>query len=161
LRLTRRRALAGIAGTALLVSGCSRLADQLPDGPVTAPADPDRSLLEHAVRAEEAIAERVRETLRRHHALRSRLQETLHVHEAHLVLLTGPDRTGVVQQRRVPGTTSAALAAVVGAERHLEATHVALAMRAQSGAFARVLAGLAAAAAQQATLVPGPGGHVG
>lgn len=54
---------------------------------------------------------------------------------------------------RVPGRRSAALAAVAEAERELGTTMKRHAFKAESGAFARVLGSMAAAAAQTATVL--------
>ena len=53
----------------------------------------------------------------------------------------------------MPGTPAAAVAALVKAEEALRHAHVAGALRADSGPFARVLAGMAAAAAQQGVVL--------
>lgn len=132
-------------------------------GDLAPPADPDRDLVVRALAAERTLVELVQRTRRRHRTLRRDLEEPLGVHRAHVALLTGAVPRSVrtvLRRRRVPRTPAAALTVVVEAEEALKRSHVAGALRAQSGPFARVLAGMAAAAAQQAVVLdrngPGP-----
>jgi hypothetical protein len=114
-----------------------------------------------ALRAEQALVDRIEVTVHHHPTLRKELHDALAVHRAHVRLLSGTVQGGTVRGAgphrsagpSVPGTAGAAVAAVVRSERRLEAAHVATAVRAQSGDFARVLAGMAAAAAQQAAVL--------
>jgi hypothetical protein len=149
-----------MVGASLLVAGCT------PDhgiGRSTLPArsqqNPDEDLVTGALRAEMIMLDRVRRTGHRFPRLRRRLDDAVHVHRAHVDLLegtvTGP-RVTMTSEPAVPHTTGAALAALVDAEQTLERAHRASAMRADSGVFARVLAGMAAAAAQQAVALSSP-----
>jgi hypothetical protein len=169
-RLARRQvALAGLTGTALLATGCtSGGADELQDLPRQAARDPDRGLVARARRAEQAMIDLLTATGNRHHQLRKQLRDALAVHRSHVRLLAGEEpgaRVTLSGTPRIPSSAGTALAAVARAERSLQDAHAALALRAGSGAFARVLAGMAAAAAQQAAVLdqadPGSAGGSG
>ena len=149
--------VAGLVGASLLVAGCT---PEHGIGRSTLPAqrqeNPDEDLVTRALRAETVLLDRVRRTGRRHQGLRGDLAEAVHVHQAHVETA---DRDGAGARRRptkelpVPHTPVGALAALVQAEQTLQKAHVASAMSADSGAFARVLAGMAAASAQQAVVI--------
>jgi hypothetical protein len=171
-RLGRREVtLAGVAGVSLLVTGCTvEHGTARTDRAAPRPENPDQGLVAAALGEEHALVERVRRTRRRHRTLRGHLGEVLRVHEAHVRLLAGTvpsPGTTPAREPSVPGTPAAALAALVEAEETLRHAHVAGALRADSGPFARVLAGMAAAAAQQGVVLgeldsglskDGPGG---
>lgn len=121
------------------------------DGPLRTPAgedgqgpaarDPDEALLEAAARAEAQMVSGLRPLLASGPAA---LRATIRVHEAHLALLeqSGPDVPGDGRRLRVR--------TIAAAEERLARRHTRAAVRASSGQFARMLAGMAAAAAQQA-----------
>ena len=150
----REVTVAGVVGASLLVAGCT------PDhgiGRSTLPArsqqNPDEDLVTRALRAETVMLDRVRRTGHRFPDLHRQLDDAAHVHQAHVELLRGTvagPRVTVTPKAAIPHANRAALAALVHAEQTLQKAHVASAMRADSGVFARVLAGMAAAAAQQA-----------
>jgi hypothetical protein len=158
-RLTRRHvALAGLAGAATLTSGCTD--DRSGPGPLPPGPNPDEELVVHALRLERSMVRRLEATGRRHASLRRRLRQPLVVHRAHVGLLSravegGSTRPGQPSERgpRPPATAKDALVALARAEQTLRDDQVASATRARSGDLARVLAGMAAAAAQQASVL--------
>ena len=165
IRLARRQVtLATLTGSALLATGCTASSRQgLPDLPSQHPPDPDRGLVTRALREEVVMVDRLTRTGHRHPNLRRGLRDALAVHRSHVRLLTGAMKgahVGPSDRSRVPSSAAGALAAVVRAEQSLKDAHAGLAVRADSGVFARVLAGMAAAAAQQAVVLaaarPGP-----
>jgi hypothetical protein len=162
LRLPRRQlALTGLTGAALLLTGCTSHRASAPQLPAQAPPNPDTRLAARALGAERTMVARVEATVHRHAVLHKELRETLAVHRTHVHLLAGAvggDATtgGGTGRARIPSSASAAVAALAQSERQLEAAHTATAVTADSGAFARVLAGMAAAAAQQAVLLDRP-----
>lgn len=144
--------------------------------------DPDVTLATGVVAAERALLEQIAATVRRHPALERVLGATREVHDAHVALLEDAVPTeadaaeeteetaasdpespsgepgegtdaGSSSRRRVPRDRARALRAVATAEDELALTAKQAAFAAQSGAFARVLASMAAAAAQQSALL--------
>lgn len=141
--------------------------------------DPDVLLATTVVAAVRAMLEQVDATVRRHPRLERVLAGTRAVHDAHVALLEDavpddadaqPEATGAPAPSsphtdadadpgadpeaepatpRVPRDAARAVRAVATAEDELALTAKQAAFAAQSGAFARVLASLAAAAAQQ------------
>ena len=166
IRLARRQVtLATVTGSVLLATGCtSGRRNGVPDLPGQAPPNPDRALVARALREETAMVDRLTRTARRHPGLRRDLRDPLAVHRSHVRLLTGAvkgSRVDLSERPPVPRTIGEALDAVVRAEQSLRDAHAGFSLRADSGAFARVLAGMAAAAAQQAVVLgaaaaPGP-----
>lgn len=163
-RLSRRTAVGGAAAlTALVASGCTDGQATAPTRTVTGTATPTRAavapdvaLAAAVLRGEQAMLDRVVATARRHPGLAGTLAGARSAHRAHVRLLRravpdgtparAPERPG-----RVPRRPGPALAAVARAEGRLSAAGERDALRARSGAFARVLASMAAASAQQAT----------
>ena len=102
------------------------------------------------------MVSRLTRTGRRYPGLRKDLRDALAVHRSHERLLRGAVKGQTVylaEEPPIPHTAKDALDAVVRAEQALEEAQTALASRADSGVFARVLAGMAAAAAQQAVVL--------
>ncbi|HEX6248124.1 MAG TPA: hypothetical protein VFZ64_09665 [Nocardioidaceae bacterium] len=156
--------------------------------PVEPSVDPDVAVATAALEGQQALVELVEATLERHPRLEELLAPVLTTHQAHAALLdeavpegehpsapagpspsaspgapTSPEASESPGGRRtpVPRRRDRALGAVVEAERTLTTTTKQLAFRAQSGAFARVLGSMAAAAAQQAAVLgssTAPGG---
>jgi hypothetical protein len=152
---SRRTVVAGLTSAAgLALAGCS--GDRTPDvsGRDAAPvaADPDQGLARQVRREELAVYELVRSTGKKHRELRRRLRATARTHLDHVGRLT-PDTSLSLVTRDLPVARSAsrALADIADAERRLAARHAASALDAQSGALARVIASMSAAAAQQAS----------
>ncbi len=144
-----------------------------------APAvDPDVDLATTVVAAERALLERIDATVRRHPRLERVLASTREVHDVHVSLLedavpagsgasdaatpTSPASPGepgptpaddTSEPVGVPRDRARALRAVATAEDELALTAKQAAFAAQSGAFARVLASMAAASSQQSAVL--------
>jgi hypothetical protein len=172
--VTRRATLGGAAAlAAVTVAGCT---DDGSAGRTIAPAptrragtDPDVLLAASVLADERELLERVKATTRRHPALKGDLAGARAAHRAHVKLLAravpketaspspsaSPSATEspTAPPRRapVPAKPGPALAALARAEDGLSHRGRRSAFAARSGAFARVLASMAAAAAQQAT----------
>lgn len=176
LLLSRRGlASAGSAAAVLLATGCTGPGREPTELPAR-PADPDERLVTEALAAERGLVGMLEATGRRHTGLRSGLREPLRIHRSHVRLLagasdgsgrpdqspsgSGPPSSPRVRTQRVPAQEAAAVAALVRAEGRLRDRHVETALRADSGVLDRLLAGLAAAAAQQEVLVPRVGAPV-
>ncbi len=173
-RVSRRTAVGGAAALgALAVTGCTPRGIDARPGPTPAvtrspDTDPDVTLAATVLADEQAMLDRVLATVRRHPRLGTTLAAARTAHTAHVDLLTAAvPRDGVplgdARRRhrrrhrrrlpgrtRVPGRAAAALAALAREEDRLSLLGRRSAFAAESGAFARVLASMAAAAAQQA-----------
>ena len=113
--------------------------------------DPDEALLAEAVEAEQRVLAGLLPLVEEAPArLRPLLQSTVRIHEAHLELLADAGRD------RAPGPAvprqevRRRLRQVPSIEESLARRHGDMAVRVASGQFARVLAGMSAASAQQA-----------
>ena len=110
--------------------------------------DPDDALLAAAARDEARMVSMLSPLLATGPAA---VRRTVQVHRAHLALLDQPDEPeqdgagAAAPQRLRPG-------GIAAAEERLARRHAQAALRASSGQFARVLAAMAAAAAQQAAV---------
>ena len=176
--LSRRTALGGVvATTAAALSGCRpRGIDRRPKArrPTTASpdVDPDVTLAATVLADEQRMLDQVLATLARHPGLEAVLTGPRSAHQAHVHLLTDavPDRDRLTSPAspaagaspsvspsvapstaapRVPARVPVALATLAGAEDQLSLLGRRSAFTAQSGAFARVLASMAASASQQ------------
>jgi hypothetical protein len=146
----------------------------------SAQQDPDVAVAAEALDAERRLLELISATLVRHPALDSRLAAARAGHEEHVALLAkaspdpgsatsvpAPSPSGPSSPSTAAGSPSAspaaevptsrrrALRAVGAAENELSAQQKQHAFASQSGAFARLLASMAAAAAQQAAVLGG------
>jgi hypothetical protein len=168
--LPRRTALVGAAAATVAVTGgCtsddgSRGDDRATRSPsassspsATPPANPDVALAARVLAAEQQVLARVTATVRRHRRLAPVLAGARTAHAAHVRLLAravppqaSASATAVPTSPEVPAGRVAALQSVARAESALGARHGREAVAARSGAFARVLASMAAASAQQA-----------
>jgi hypothetical protein len=170
--VSRRTAIGGAAAlTALVVSGCTNGSGprsspsaappgEQGDSPTQAPEDPDVALAAAVLRSEQDMLDRVLATARRHPRLAASVSGARAAHQAHVALLTRavPGRSATptptpaprVRPARVPASARSALASLAGAENRLSVTGRRRAGVARSGSFARVLASMAAASAQQA-----------
>jgi hypothetical protein len=126
--------------------------------------DPDVRLAGRALAAEKRQLALLASVSRRFPALAGRLRDTRTVHQQHVDLLTDaapaqatPSSPPAASPVQAPASRAAALRAVVEGERTLLGRHRAAATAARSGGFARVLAGMAAASAQQAAVLGEPG----
>ncbi len=179
--LSRRTALLGAA--ALGTAACtpdSLDRDPRPAGRRTAPAtpepprtDPDVALAAAVLAAEQGLLDRIEATVETHPRLERVLTATREVHAAHVDLLAdaapdgpvpssapaAPDSSspspadGQVLPGPVPDDPARALLALARHEDALSLTDKRSAFTAESGGFARVLAAMAAAAAQQAAVL--------
>jgi hypothetical protein len=165
-----RRSLLGtsVLGGSLLATGLSACDDvplartrpgALRTPPAAAPAepDPDRDLLRAALVLEATQVARLERVLRLRlpRPVAGRLEAARRVHVAHVDLLRGDDPAPEVQPptslpRRLAGRLG-------GVELSIAEQHASAALAAQSGAFARVLASMAASSRQQARLLGGSG----
>jgi hypothetical protein len=190
-RVSRRSALLGTL--ALGTAACTPYSlgeDQRDAGrtPTPTPApeprtDPDVALAAQVLSAEQAVLDRVEQTLAAHPRLERLLGPVRDGHAAHVDLLaeaapdepdasaSGSPSPGAVLSEadesaetsgRVPRDAARALRAVAEAEDELSRSNRTSAFTAQSGSFARVLASMAAAAAQQSVVLRAarvPGGR--
>lgn len=144
---------AGLGG--LLLTGCNAGAPVSGHRPPTTRADlaPDVAVATRAVAEITAIRSAVVATLRRYPSSRSRLTALLAMHRAHEASLVDavPDRarsSSAPAPYVVPRRREAALSQLTAKERQLHVTLDRLALRAQSGDFARLLASMGAAVTQ-------------
>jgi hypothetical protein len=169
--VSRRTALGLLLSTSAVVSGCTpRGLDRRPRSrpaaaASTATGDPDVALAATVLRAEQAMLDRLAVAVHHHPDLVPELAPVQAVHRAHVRLLTDavPDHARPAPtptasatasaSPRIPGRPAAALAFLGRAEERLILVDKRNAFAAESGAFARVLAGMAAAAAQQAVVL--------
>jgi hypothetical protein len=144
---------AGLAG--LAVGGCST--DDRADDPAPGPAElaPDVAVATRALSEIGAVRAAVIATLRRYPAARARLAPLAQVHRRHQESLVDavPDRAGGASRTPapydVPRRRQAAFRALAVREQELHDTLDGLALRAESGDFARLLASMGAALGQQ------------
>ena len=175
--LSRRAALAVLAAAVGgVVAGCTPERQQpraRRQEPVEPQVDPDVAVAAEALADQRAMVELIEATQRRHRGLGDLLAPALATHQAHVAMLkdaapddvpvspsgspsapTSPSASGSPQPGpHVPGDQSRALARVVRAEQELRTSTKRLAFKSESGAFARVLGSMTAAAAQQAVLL--------
>jgi hypothetical protein len=155
--LSRRSLIAGAAGlAALAVTACSTSGSTADDATPAAPAElaPDVAVATRALAEIRAVRAAASGTLSRYPAVRSRLAALVQLHEAHEATLTDavPDRARTSASPApyaVPRRRDAALRSLTTREQRLHDTLQALALRAQSGDFARLLASMGAGISQQ------------
>jgi hypothetical protein len=159
-RLSRRGALGLGAGLAIAgVAGCALnnplTADDTPAAKATRDLAPDVVVAVDAVTLIRGAQAAVTATGDQHPALAGRLTGLLEVHRTHLAAVVDAVPDGVDTSPTggtpytVPPTGPVALAQLTTAERTLHDELVGLALRAQSGPFARLLGAMAAALSQQ------------
>ena len=160
-RLSRRTvvtgALGGVAAGAL--SACSN--DDTATRPPRSPAGlaPDVAVATTALAEIRAVHAAVSATLARFPASRSTLAPLVGVHRAHEATLVDavPDRASTTAKPAryvVPRKRDKALTRLAAREQRLHDTLDALALRAQSGQFARLLASMGAAVHQRLAMWP-------
>ncbi len=160
-RLTRRTLLGGVmGGTAFLsVTACTS-SDKVPGSSGTrAPASPgglapDVAVATTALAEIRAMREAVGATLRKYPATRSVLGPLMALHQTHEATLVDavPDQASPSAgpaPYAVPRKREKALSTLVAREQRLHDSLDALALRAQSGQFARLLASMGAALSQR------------
>lgn len=168
--LTRRTALGALVALGgAVVAGCTATGDDHPASAQRAPAparrsgvNPDVTLAAAVLHDERTMLDRLVATVHAHPTLAGPLAGARAAHRAHVALLTkavpddepsAPASGGHAPTRphrpKVPPKPVPALAALAQAEQRLSRVGGRNSLAAQSGAFARVLASMAAAAAQQ------------
>jgi hypothetical protein len=165
-----RRAAIGLVAGAALATGCTptgvdRRSKPRPSTPPVPDEDPDVALAARVLTGEQAILDRLVATVGRHPGLRARLVAAEAAHRAHVRLLTeavpdharsggsasaAPSTPTTPPPPVVPRRPGPALAALAREEGRLSVLDKRSAFAAESGAFARVLASMAASAAQHA-----------
>jgi hypothetical protein len=160
-RLSRRAAVGlGIGAGVVGVSGCALnnplAAEDTPAARAVRNLDPDVAVAVDAATAIRRAAAAATDTVAAHPGLRNRLAGLQAAHTAHLAAVVDAVPHGVDTSARangpayvVPGRPARALAALTGTEQSLHDTLVGLAMRAESGPFARLLGAMAASISQQ------------
>jgi len=148
--------LAGALGAAL--TGCSLnnpfSTEKTPSAEAVRDLSPDVAVAVEAVTLLLAATAAVETTAVTYPALSARLTGLVTTHQAHVAALSAavPDRVDVTADPVpyvVPPTRNAALVAVRRSETALQAKLVGLALRAESGPFARFLGTMSAALSQQ------------
>ena len=157
-RVSRRTALA-TAAVAVAVTGCGPEGDgsPVPEAGGSADQGVDLRLLREALRREQQLEDKVVSLRRDRAGLRTPLRQAAAVHREHLDLLRrsvaedGDDEVTLSRRRaRREPPPAVQVRRLAAAERRLAQAHADAALEARSGPFARVLAGMAAAADQQA-----------
>ena len=166
--LTRRVAVGGLTAlAAAAVAGCTNRLGHSDQQDSSAPArrartNPDAALAASVLAQEQAMLAKVRATLRTHPHLAAPLAGAEDAHRAHVRLLAravprdqtpAPVKAATPGPEPVPARPGPALAALARAEDRLSLTGRHSSFAARSGAFARVLASMAASAAQQAAVL--------
>ncbi len=156
-RLTRRTVLAGAVGgvVGLSVTACSD--DDSPDAPrATSPGGltPDVAVATTALAEIRATREAVSATMKKYPVTRSVVGSLVPLHQAHEATLVDavPDRassTSVPAPYAVPRNREKAVAALAAREQRLHDNLGRLALKAESGQFARLLASMGAALTQR------------
>ena len=155
--LTRRAAIG--LGVGVVVTGCSLnnpfSEERTPAAEAVRDLSPDVAVAVQAATLVRTAQAAVDDTLARHPALAARLAGLLAAHRAHLAAVVdavpdGVDTSpGTATPSVVPARPAAALSRLVAAEQGLHGGLVGLALRAESGAFARLLGAMAASLSQQ------------
>ena len=147
---SRRTVLLGALAVVPL-AGCDAVSDDPGSrGPEAPTRDADRALVDAAVEVESELVALVTPLTRTGpERQRRRARATLQVHQQHLALLEGDSPSDKGPRPRGPDARGS-VGAVASAEDRATRRHREAAGRAASGPFARVLASMAAASAQQA-----------
>lgn len=166
--MSRRAALAVLAAAAgAAVAGCTPAQEQhrVRRRRVEPKVDPDVAVAADALAGQKAVLELIVATQQRHKGLAQVLAPALTTQQAHVAVLaravpddvspspstsSSPSPNGPDRRTSVPADQARALEKVVRAEQDLRTSTKRLAFNAESGAFARILGSMAAAAAQQA-----------
>ena len=172
--LTRRTVLTGASvATGCLATGCTLGPERDGSGAQGPPAafsesaqpDPDVALAVDALAAEQAALAAIQGTLERHHRLRETLAPMLVAHRAHVSLLAQAAPKGSPSSAtsspsgaspapfRVRSGGGEALRSLSEMELGLTTSTKRGSFAAESGAFARLLASMAAASAQHSALL--------
>jgi hypothetical protein len=153
---TRRQlAVGGVAVTLLALTGCTDDTDDSSDRSAALPRlrrNPDHDLVVASLAVEQEHLDRLTAVRRRHRPVRAALAASVAVHLSHVELLRRAVEDADAPEPApwpVPGAAARALAALAASARSASAEQADIAMAAESGTFARLAAGMAAAAAQQ------------
>lgn len=167
--------LGGVLGVVATAVGCAPAASPSGQGGRTTSkgsasagqpraVSPDVAVAISAASQVRQAADLLHRTVRRHPRLRGRLTALSAVHDTHLRLLRQAvppgeheDRSSTTARQAVPPRAAAAVDGVVRVEHGLRQSLEGLAVRAQSGEFARLLAAMSAAVGQQLALLAGDG----
>ncbi len=165
---SRRWVVTAVAGGAVGVglggalSACSAGGAGSPDASASAPAElaPDVAGATRALAEIRAVRAAVSETVARFPGRRAQLAPVVEMHRTHEASLVDavPDRadtSGSAAPYAVPRQRAAALRRLAARERRLHDTLDALAARAESGEFARLLASMGAGVHQRLARWPG------
>lgn len=153
---TRRQLTVGGVAVALLgLTGCTDDSAGSADPPAALPRlrrNPDHDLVVASLAVEQAHLDRLTAVRRRHRPVRAALAASVAVHLSHVEVLRGAVEDAPAPEPDswpVPGAAARALAALATSARSAAREQADIAMAAESGTFARLAAGMAAAAAQQ------------
>ncbi len=160
--VTRRSLIAGAAGmAALAASGCSVNNPVSDDKAPTPPAElaPDVAIATRALAEITALRAAVSGTLARYPDSRGQLRPLVRMHRAHQRTLVNavPERARPTAEPApyvVPRKQEAALRKLATREERLHDSLGRLALRAQSGDFARLLASMGSATSQRLSVWP-------
>lgn len=153
-----RRAFLATAGTGLVVltAGCGSVGDLLDDEPASVDpstsASSDEQLIDTVLRDQEQLLAAATATLRRHRNLRSTLDPIVDHHRTHVEILGG-DPSERARKSSIPRGEPDAIRALAQLERNAAKRRAVDAQRAESGEFARALAGIAASQVQHEYLL--------
>jgi hypothetical protein len=165
--LHRRTALGALVALGAVTAGCVREGPRRqvqPPPPKKPQVDPDVALVTTVLAAEQGVLDLVEAVMQRHRRLRPLLASTRDAHRVHTQLLADAvPKSGVSPSASstptpaavpwVPADPDRALAALTRAEDDLTLVDKRSSFAAESGAFARILASMAAAAAQHSVLL--------
>ncbi len=160
--IARRSLIAGAAGmAALAASGCSvnNPVSKKKAPPTPAELTPDVAVATRALAEITAVRAAVSGTMSRHPDSRAQLRQVVRMHRAHEKTLVNavPERarpTAKPAPYVVPRKRKAALRKLATREQRLHDSLGGLALRAQSGDFARLLASMGAATSQRLSVWP-------
>lgn len=173
---TRRAVVTAVAvGLGAGLAGCTTDEDPgaprgrtTPGATAAEQADHDVTVAALALAGEQRAVDAVRATVSRHGTLAGLLSPLVEMHTAHVDLLAeaAPEEASTAGESptaspsspadghvRVPGNPRAALRKIVALEEELTTSSKRHAFAARSGAFARLLASMAASSAQSATVL--------
>jgi hypothetical protein len=150
---TRRQLAAGGAAVTLLgLTGCTA---EAPEEPAVLPRlrrNPDHDLVVASLAVEQAHLEQLVAVRRRHRKVRAALAASVAVHQSHVEVLRGAVEDAAAPEPApwpAPDAAERALTALAASARNASREQSDIAMAAESGTLARLVAGMAAAAAQQ------------
>jgi hypothetical protein len=147
-----------VAVTLLGLTGCTDDPGDEPDALPRLRRNPDHDLVVASLAAEQTHLDRLRAVRLRHRRTGAALGPSVTVHLDHVDLLRGAVEDAAAPEPdpwTVPGTPERALAELAASARAAARKQEDIAMAAESGTFARLAAGMAAAAVQQERFLTG------